>query len=320
MKPILFLLMALPLAAQAPHATNAKIETLSAAGGIEQQVRRLGANGPVWFGWSVPSVSRMQQGCNMDEVVRRSGPVRLEPPDQTDVLVRAEKGAVTKVRVISPECEIDAGGLTVYWFTDIQPAQSIVYLKPLAESHKGALAAIAMHADAAADRALEEMTAPSQPEKLREQAVFWMGVARGRRGFEFIKRLLESDASDRLRERAVFALYVSKEPGAVDEMISVAKNDRSAHVRGQAYFWLAQKAGKKAAGAIAGAVDNDPDTEVKRRAVFALHQLPNGEGVPKLIEVARSNKNPAVRKQAVFWLGQSKDPRALAFIEDVLAH
>ena len=41
--------------------------------------------------------------------------------------------------------------------------------------------------------------------------------------------------------------------------------------------------------------------------------------VPKLIEVARSNKNPAVRKQAMFWLGQSRDPRALEFFQEVLA-
>jgi hypothetical protein len=46
--------------------------------------------------------------------------------------------------------------------------------------------------------------------------------------------------------------------------------------------------------------------------------MPNGEGVPKLIEVARAHKNPAVRKQAMFWLGQSKDPRALAFFEEIL--
>jgi hypothetical protein len=40
--------------------------------------------------------------------------------------------------------------------------------------------------------------------------------------------------------------------------------------------------------------------------------------VPKLIEVARNNKNAVVRKQAMFWLGQSNDPRALKFFEEVL--
>ena len=69
---------------------------------------------------------------------------------------------------------------------------------------------------------------------------------------------------------------------------------------------------------ISDAIERDPDTDVKKKAVFALQQLPDGEGVPMLIQVARTNKNPAVRKQAMFWLGQSNDPRALAFFEQVL--
>ncbi len=103
-------------------------------------------------------------------------------------------------------------------------------------------------------------------------------------------------------------------------MIRTARSDSSARVRGQALFWLAQKAGKKAAGAITKAIEDAPDTQVKKRAVFALSQLPKDEGVPLLIQVARTNRNPAVRKQAVFWLGQSHDPRALAFFEEVLTH
>jgi hypothetical protein len=37
-----------------------------------------------------------------------------------------------------------------------------------------------------------------------------------------------------------------------------------------------------------------------------------------LIGVAKNHKSYEVRKQAMFWLGQSHDPRALAFFEDVL--
>lgn len=57
---------------------------------------------------------------------------------------------------------------------------------------------------------------------------------------------------------------------------------------------------------------------MKTKAVFALTQMPDNEGVPKLIHVARTNRNAEVRKKAMFWLGQSKDPRALAFFEEVL--
>jgi hypothetical protein len=46
--------------------------------------------------------------------------------------------------------------------------------------------------------------------------------------------------------------------------------------------------------------------------------MPKEEGVPRLIDVARTNKNVEVRKQAMFWLGQSNDPRALKFFEEIL--
>lgn len=119
---------------------------------------------------------------------------------------------------------------------------------------------------------------------------------------------------------AIGALAETGGPGTVPAMIRLAKLNPSPRVREQAIFWLSQMAGEKAVGAISSAVANDPDTRVKERAVFALSQLPNDQGVPLLIHLAKSNKNPVVRKRAMFWLGQSKDPRALAFIEQILLH
>lgn len=124
-------------------------------------------------------------------------------------------------------------------------------------------------------------------------------------------------ADESVRSAAVAAIAFHAGPEALDTLIAAARNDRNARVRGQALFWLAQRAGKKVASTITEAVENDPDIAVKKRAVFALSQLKE-EGVPLLIQVARTNRNAEVRKQAVFWLGQSQDPRALAFFEEVL--
>jgi len=278
---------------------------------------------PAWVGYTVPAVPGHEQNCDYREGVRAPGPVHLEPPEQVQILLRIQDNRVGKIRAVSGDCEIDADGVPVRWLRDVRPAESVAFLATFVRSDNdhvrdGAVAGIALDADPAADAALERFAAVGQPESLREKAIFWLGAARGRRGYERLRRILAEDASDRIREKAIFALSISKEPQAVDTMIAAAHDDASAHVRGQALFWLAQKAGKKAVGAISGAIENDPDTEVKKKAVFALQQLPSGEGVPMLIQVARANRNPAVRKQAMFWLGQSNDPRALAFFEEVL--
>ncbi|MFL6447028.1 MAG: HEAT repeat domain-containing protein [Bryobacteraceae bacterium] len=116
-------------------------------------------------------------------------------------------------------------------------------------------------------------------------------------------------------------LAISRHAGnpAVPLLVNLAKSAPSSHVRSQALFWLADRAGQQATAAITDAIQNDPDNKVKRQAVFALSRLPNDEGIPKLIELAQTQKNPEVRKQAFFWLGQSHDPRAIAFFESVLS-
>jgi HEAT repeats len=258
------------------------------------------------------------------------GTAYLERGSQLVVLLRVADQQVMKIRVASMDCTVDAGGMRVVWLTGVKAEESVALLRNYVRAEEiqkrgdhgmseQALAAIALHADAAADRALSSFVATTQPTGLREKAAFWLGAVRGEQGLVLLEQMAKSDPSVDVRAQVSFALFVSKQPGAVDEMIRMAHNDESAHVRGQALFWLAQKAGKKAQGAITGAIDNDPDTEVKKKAVFALAQMPKEEGVPKLIQVAQTNKNPEVRKQAMFWLGQSNDPRALAFFEKVLS-
>ena len=344
--------------AQQERIVNAKLATRSAAAGLDREFRAIVAAqiAPGWLGYIVPVADGKHQmccwrnwndgnnnccgRCRLDNRPEggfvsgtiNDGKVHLEN-DYFIVMFRAENHAVTKIRTFSQDCEIDAGGLPVTWLTDVNPAQSVALLSSFVradqflesrdgdEEHrigKQAVSAVALHKDAAADTELERYAAPDHPEALRRHVAFWLGSARGERGYRALQRMLRDDPSDKVREQAVFGMSVSKVPAALDSMIATAKNDRSTKVRGQALFWLGQRAGKRAMETITAAIENDPETEIKKKAVFALSQLPKDEGVPMLIQVARSNKNPAVRKQAMFWLGQSNDPRALAFFEEVL--
>jgi len=302
---------------QQPHLQNARMETRAAAGGLEATLLSIvnSQSSPAWVGYAVPIIPGDRQMCCWNDSVRgcflepsnnsrtvvvsSNQTVKLEGPTQLVVLYRVENRQVGKIRSFSPECELDAGGLPFIWLTGVNAAESVKVLEGIAKDINSSAArdqirraesaesAIAMHADPAADRALEDLVASNQPEQVRRQATF--GLAQ------------------------------RNNPQALNLLVAVAHNDKSPHVRGQALFWLAQRAGQKIAeSAINDAISNDPETEVKKKAVFALTQMPAGQGVPLLIQVARTNRNPEVRKQAMFWLGQSKDERALAFIEEVL--
>ena len=150
------------------------------------------------------------------------------------------------------------------------------------------------------------------------KAVHWFNNVAVNDSVNFLKTFIAPNATRRLMDSATTAIALTEGEQPLNELITLARDGASANVKGSALFWLAQRAGQKAVGTINAAIENDPDTEVKKKAVFALSQLPKDQGVPLLIEQARTNKNAAVRKQAMFWLGQSKDPRALKFFEEIL--
>ena len=254
------------------------------------------------------------------------GVVKLEGSGLMTVLLRVSERRVERVRVFSEDCRLDAGGRPVIWFENVRPADSLAYLESLVTAQgdrrdrvtDGAISAIALHGDGAADNVLERLLAQSQPDYVRRAVPFWLGNTRGRRGLDILRRVIKEDPSAEVRKKAVFGISQSQEPAAIDTLVDAARNNEQTPVRGEAIFWLGQKAGRKAAAEITERIEQDPDTEVKKRAVFALSQLPKDEGVPLLIKVARTNTNPAVRKQAMFWLGQSKDPRAIDFFAEIL--
>ena len=327
MTRIIFLALAATLAAaQQPNVINGKMQTRAVAGSLAAEFHQVEASAasPSWMAYTFPAVAGQGTMCGIDQ---HNNIVRLEGVDTLVVLFRLENRALDKVRVSSLDCQFDAGGLPFLYLTGVQPSQSVDLLAELVhnwtqtgrKSHLDSLiTAIALTRDAAADRLLEGMLAPSQPESLREKVLFWLANARGASGFAAVRKVLQSDPSDQVREKATFDITVSKEAGVMPALVESAQKDRSPRVRSQALFWLGQKGGMPQSAVILQAARQDPDAHVRRQAVFALHQIPQGDGIPLLIQLARTSTDNEVKKQAVFWLGQSHDPRATRFFEDVL--
>jgi hypothetical protein len=268
----LLLVLAAPAALQ-----NARLETRSLDRPLPAAIQAAApAAEAAWVGWSAP-LHGQQGACCLDWGRGQRLPracCGLESsrgrnigddgrdglaPQLLIVLARVEKGAVDRVRVYTDDCAIDAENRRVVWLEGVKPADSVKWLRGLADSDQR-----------------------------------------------------------RFVDEALTALALHETPEAVPALVALAREGPSGETRGQALFWLAQRAGAEARAAITRAIEEDPETEVKRQAVFALSEMPRDEGVPLLIELARRHKNPAVREQAFFWLGESEDPRALQFFEEVL--
>jgi hypothetical protein len=353
---ILLILVASIAVGQKPNVTKAKLQELSASAGLKAAIDGLVQKqvAPLWIGYRIPTQAKERtmccfeswsnddaahnqccMGCKMESgnggsfSGTVSGCTSPEPLPYAFIFFRAEGKQITKLRVYSANCALDFAGLPLYWLEDVKPEQSVELLAGMAlienaePNHKKdpssqAVMAIALHDTPAADAALEKLVQPNQPVALREDVAFWLGVERGKKGLELLRKYVKEDPSDRVREKGTFAFSQSKDPDAMKELIDMARHDQSPRVRSQAIFWMAQIGSKKEAAQITEAIENDPDTEVKKKAVFALSQMHDADAVPRLITVAKTNKNPVVKKQAIFWLGQTNDPRALDFLEEIL--
>jgi len=348
----MLILSASAIAAQQPNVVNTQFNTEPAGSGLSATVGRLQrSTQALWIGYEVPALprtnfsacsdfgdaSQSEEGCcgeyqlespRQGFIARDSmSSAQKSSPASMYVLLRLDHGAIVKVRPANAGCRLNASGISFTWLTDVQPDDSVAFLAKLAtrpedsedkRATEDALATLAMHASAAATTALASLAEPSNPPHLREKCAFWLGAQRGHEGFQVLQALVTKEQDPKLREKLAFDLSINSDPAAIDALLKMAHSDSSPQVRGQAIFWLAQKAGKKASASITDAIENDSDMQVKKKAVFALSQLPQDESVPQLMHVADTNSNPAIRKEAIFWLGQSKDPRALEYLEAIL--
>lgn len=184
---------ALPLAAQPKLLINAKVDTRSAAAGLEREFRALLATQPqpAWIGYTVPAVGGVQLGCELVSSV-----IHLEAPDHAVVLYRVESNAVTRIRALSPECEIDAGGVPVHWIADVQPAESVEVLKKFITSDpgqavraRGAISALVVSKEGI--QVLIELAKTTQNAEVRKQAMSSLGRSRDPRALAFFEDVLK---------------------------------------------------------------------------------------------------------------------------------
>jgi hypothetical protein len=272
--------------AQPGSITNGRVETIAAPQGLAAAVRGLsgGTGEAFWVGYAVPIVEGSRGSCCYwsDQAARGDSccaGCRLEPAP-------AGGQAVT----------IGAGGRAV----PIEAPSTVLVLARIEAGLVGKIRTFA--ADCPLDAG--------------GRRVFWIAGVAASDSLSWLASFL--DREQKIAQGALAAIAMHGDAEATSRLIALARAHASARVRGDALFWLAQRAGARAVSTIADAIANDPETQVKERAVFALSQLPKDEGVPMLIQVARTNRNPAVRRRAMFWLGQSRDPRAIGFFEEIL--
>lgn len=79
-----------------------------------------------------------------------------------------------------------------------------------------------------------------RPERVRQQAIFWVAQAAGDSATAGLAALSEDDPDREVRKHAVFALSQIRSANAVEVLIRIARTNRDPEIRRTAIFWLGQ--------------------------------------------------------------------------------
>ena len=343
--------------ATAVQIQNGKVEVRKGTA-IDREIASLAparADEPVWIAWRAPMTNGDRDMCSWysdrlatvrgyiiddagivadsarPQITAPTGPIPLEAGTQVVILARVIDRKVERIRTVGDDCPMDAGGRTVYWLDSITPAESLRFLGSLVTGPstdrslmdadrsiaQAAVRAIGYHRDAAADAALDQIATSHRDASVRRQAASSMGSQRGAAGVAALSRLIAAEKDTDVRRQLVTSLGGSRDAAAVTALRALMK-DPEAKVRSEAVYYTVLRGGAPTIPEAVSIAGSDPDDSVRKRAVTAIGRLAPDVSTAPLIQLARTSTNAVVRKEAVSLLSTSKDPRAMAFMDELL--
>lgn len=221
----------LSLAAQS-QIQNGRVDT-RAVTSLARDVAALTAQAttPQWVAWQVPMIDGERsmcctyysdgmvnavRGCRMEPTETPelstppsfpapSGPVQLEAGTTLTVYVRLVEKRIERIRVLSDDCPVDAGGRDVRWLTGVSGADSVAFLRDLATNEKldvdvksrlasAAVRGLALHRDPAAVSVLIDLASAKAVSphgiSIRREAMQGLGQSRDPRALQFLQSVI----------------------------------------------------------------------------------------------------------------------------------
>lgn len=117
---------------------------------------------------------------------------------------------------------------------------------------------------------------------------------------------------------ALSGIALHQTPMADDVLERLASTRLDSDVGRQAASWLGRARGRRGVAVLMRLIDQPGTPQASRALVAALAQSPAPDTYDTLVRLARSHTNERVRVEAVRAISTSTDPRAKAFLTEVL--
>jgi HEAT repeat protein len=237
---------------------------------------------------------------------------------------RSSRSADILIKAIREDPDEEVRKQAVFWLAQTRDPRVPGVLRDLVrnaspELQKNAVFSLSQLRSGEGAAALRELaSSDNTPEEIRGEAIFWIGQSHSRENGEYLRDLFKRVRSHELKDKIIFALSQQRGTGSEQWLIDIAMDQsESTEIRKQALFWAAQNK-NLAFERLSQLYDRTTDAEIKEQLIFGFSQRNTRESVDKLMSIARTDRDREMRKKAIFWLGQSRDPRVLDFLAELI--
>lgn len=229
------------------------------------------------------------------------------------------------VEIARGGADVELRQTAIHWIGQRKEGQAIDELMRIMSGERNdeirgsILHAFSQMNDPRAQAHLLEVARGGDSVELRAQAIHWLGQRRGEAAIDELLSIYRADQNEEVRGAVLHALSQMKAPRARASLLEVARGGGDAEMRGRAIHALTQlNDDATTVEDLIRLYDAERDEDVKNRLLHAFSRLKQERALLKLMDVARADASREMRKQAIHWLGQSRDPRALKFLQDLL--
>ncbi len=239
---------------------------------------------------------------------------------------RTSRAADILLNVVRTDPEPEIRSEAVFWLGQTRDERAVDLLADILQKETNeevldkAVFALSQHRSERASTMLRDIAQRDDaPVKLREQAIFWIGQRRTPENVELLMNLYTRVSNRELKDKIIFSLSQSRSNVSDKWLMDLAVNTAEPiELRKQALFWAGQSRSTTSAS-IGELYDRINDQEMKEQVIFVLSQKKDSGAIDKLIDIARNDRDRDMRGKAIFWLGQSRDPRVIKLLEEIIS-
>jgi hypothetical protein len=223
-----------------------------------------------------------------------------------------------------PDLKVRATAISMLGATNdesvIGPLRDFALNSTQNEISEAALYALGQHTGAGAANVLADVALSSKPVNIRRAAIRGIAGRPGEPAVDALIKIYDSSNEIDIRKAVIDGFSRRKSERAGTKLLEIARSSDNLELRKAAIGAIGRRGGPGALDALISLYDSASTDELKDQLMNAMSYSNDPRVTDKLISIARNPQTPIDRKRRAVMLlsSRSKDPKVLAFLEELL--